>query len=101
MFFRWVYGMLCDHCFRAAPRGHTEQFFRQTPPFVVVTAFSPDWQDSSDYGSTRQTYAKIELGLGLHSPQNGAVCKDIDSHAQYFYTIFMDRSGSARTKLNG
>jgi hypothetical protein len=90
-----------DHCCRAAPRSRTEQFFRQTPPFVVLTAFFPDWQDSSNYGNRRQTYAKIEHGLALHSPQNGAVCKDIDSHAQYFYPIFKDRSGSARTKLSG
>jgi hypothetical protein len=44
----------------------------------VLTAFLPDWQDSSNYGSAKQTYAKIEHGLGLHSPQTGAVCKDID-----------------------
>jgi hypothetical protein len=39
--------------------------------------------------------AKIKHSLGLHSPQNGAVCNDIDSHAQYFYPIFKDKSGGA------
>jgi hypothetical protein len=67
----------------------------------VLTALLTDWQDSSNYGSTKQTHAKSEHGLGLHSPWNGAVCKDIDAHAQYFYPIFKDRNGSARTKLNG
>jgi hypothetical protein len=35
------------------------------------------------------------------SCSDGAVCKGIDSHAQYFYPIFKDRSGNAQPRLNG
>jgi hypothetical protein len=48
---------------------------------AALRLFLTDWQNSSNYGSTRQTCAKIGYGLGLHSPQNSDFQNGNESHA--------------------
>jgi hypothetical protein len=48
---------------------------------AALRLFLTGWQNSSNYGSTRQTYAKIGHGLGLHLPQNSNFQNGNESHA--------------------